>query len=66
MEGEGCGEYPPWSCNGPKGEKNLQDAMCPQGLPNRIRTFWVSPHKNSTSRVMTLELNYLGKGFCSV
>lgn len=55
----------PQSFNGPQGEKNLQNHMCPHEFPNRIMTFWVSPHKSSISQIMTLELSYLGKGFNS-
>lgn len=52
----------PQSFHGPKGEKNLQNAMHPHGLPNSIRAFWVCSHKYSISWLMTLELSYLGKG----
>lgn len=56
----------PQSFNGSKGENNLQNGMCPLGLPSRIMAFWVSPHNYSISQEMTLELSYLEKGLSSL
>lgn len=49
-----------------KGAKNLQNCMCPHEPPNRIMTFWVSPHKSSIAQMLPLELNSLGKEFYSL